>query len=158
MREYDGIERNYKTSDPDQTKNLDRIKNILGFLPKSEGLNFDLSFYSGGIGVFDKLAVSCEVNSEQWNFVKENLKLHSPESALLIGNWAEEFVWLLEAEGHEQNINQFASEFINNNKREFQGQCTPASEIYFSYESDVNHWVAVWGSAKSLNYLYFDQG
>ncbi len=158
MREYDGMERNYKISDPDQAENLERIKNILGFLPDSESLKFDLSFYSGGIGVSDKLAICCEVNSEQWNTVKEKLKLFSSQSALLIGNWAEDFVWLLEANGGEENINQFASEFINTNKSEFQSQCTPGSEIYFSYESDVNHWVAVWGSETTLNYLYFDQG
>ena len=150
--------RNYKHSDPDSIKSYERVKKILGFSPNLNGLSFDLSYYSGGIGVLDKLAISCEINSEQWDTARKKLTLHSPEEALLMDSWAEEFVWLIDAEGEEGNINQFASEFINDNKREFQHSCSPSSEIYFSYQSGVNNWTAVWCSTLTLNYLYFDQG
>jgi hypothetical protein len=158
MRKYDGIKYSYKHSDHDSVKNYERVKNILGFLPPLNGLSFDLSFYSGGIGILDKLAISCKVNREQWDIVRKKLTLHSPETALLMDCWAEEFVWLIDAEGEEGNINQFASEFINSNKREFQEPCSPTSEIYFSYQSGVNNWTAVWCRGLTLNYLYFDQG
>lgn len=157
MREYDGVERNYKHSDSDLDKNIERVKNILGYIPSSNGLCFDLSFYSGGIGVLDKLAISCQANHEQWSIVKNKLALHSPESALSTECWAEDFLWLVQAKD-EINMRHFASHFVNDNKLEFQQLCSPRSEIYFSYQSDVNNWSVVWGSDLKLNYLYFDQG
>ncbi|MCL1088960.1 hypothetical protein L2744_04925 [Shewanella profunda] len=45
-----GIEKRYRRSDADLPKSLMIIENLLGFKPHEDRLEFDLSFWAGGLG------------------------------------------------------------------------------------------------------------
>jgi hypothetical protein len=158
MREYDGIEKRYRKSDFDLEKNLNIIEKLLGFRPTVEQLDFDLSFYSGGIGIYDKLAISCTASLVQKKQNKEKLNLFSPESAITMREWVEDFVWLVESDDTYSDILVGSAKFINENKSDFQDVCLPSDEMFFSYESNVNDWAVVWGNISRFNYAYLNQG
>lgn len=158
MREYDGIERRYRKSDLDLEKNLNIVQNLLGFRPSVDRLDFDLSFYSGGIGIYDKLAISCDASSDQMRLVRDKLRLYSPNEAIAMKEWEEDFIWLVTGEESCVNILSGSAGFINQEKAEFQDICLPEHTMLFSCESNVNDWTAIWGSGTRLNYAYFNQG
>ena len=158
MREYDGIEKRYQRPDADLAKSLMIIENLLGFTPLEDRLEFDLSFWAGGSGVLDKLAVSCSVTPEQMELAQDKLRLYSPEAAIALDEWRDDFIWLVEDEDVCTDVLVRSAHFINENKAPFQDVCLKTQSIYFAYMSDVNGWTAVWGQQDRLNYAYFCQG
>lgn len=158
MREYDGVEKRYRKSDLDLERNLTIIENLIGFRPFVEQLDFDLSFYSGGIGMYDKLAIACIASRDQKEQTKKLLNLFTPEQAVAMKEWKEDFIWLIEGEDTCPDILAGAATFINENKAAFQDHCLPGHEMSFSYESNVNNWTAVWGNESRFNFATFSQG
>jgi hypothetical protein len=157
MREYDNIEYRYKTGDANCERALKFASSTLGFAPDTARLKFDLSFFSGGIGVLDKLAFSCFVGPEQWEPLIGRLNLVAPHAAMNDAGWREDFAWLVK-HTESGSVEESCCAFINAEKKGFQGTCTPGDGIFFFKGSDVNSWTAVWGSGGEVNYLYFDQG
>jgi len=158
MREYDNIDYNYKSSDGENEKALDFVSSTLGFSPDRNTLDYELNFFSGGIGVDDKLAFSCSVPPEKLEGIINKLRLITPIHALQDTGWGEDFAWLVKHDGDASEINVSSSNFINKNRKPFQSHCTADQAIYFERESNVNTWTAVWISDEKFNYLYSDQG
>ena len=158
MREYDGVEVRYRRPDADLDKSLQVVENLLGFAPDPQQLDFDLSFWAGGAGVLDKLAISCNVSPEQWQTLKQKLDLYSPEEMVARDDCREDFIWLVADDGECSDILATSAQFINDNKAAFQETCLESHAIYFSYMSDVNGWTAVWEQGGRINYAYFCQG
>jgi hypothetical protein len=157
MRVYDGIEKRYCKSDSDSSKILSIITPLLGFCPTEAGLDFDLSFYSGGIGVLDKLAISCKVTCEEWLLCQQKHDLLRPAEILQFSDWAEDFLWLIQAEVGS-DLDALSAAFINENKHSFQSFALPKHKLYFAKWSDVNDWTVVWGHEYHLNYAAYSQG
>jgi hypothetical protein len=157
MREYDNIEYRYRTNESNSEAALRFISRELGYSPDTSLLKFDLSFFSGGIGVFDKLAFSCGANDGQWEALIQKLSLLSPSETMMNEEWAEDLTWLVR-HSEPYSIEESCAQFINTEKKQFQGDCTPDCKIFFSKESNVNTWTAIWGKNGDLNYLHFDQG
>ena len=158
MRAYDNKDYRYKTSDADSETALSYIKQILGFQPDVNTLEYDLNFFAGGIGVFDRLAFSCGIQRQQWPELIKKLDLVKPSDALGILDWREEFLWLVKTEEATAPIDAFSAQFINSEKRDFQALCISNGQIFFRMHSDVNSWTAVWEQNGTINYLSFDQG
>ncbi|QYK08781.1 hypothetical protein [Shewanella mangrovisoli] len=158
MREYDGIEVRYRRPDADLAKSLQVIENLLGFAPELQQLDFDLSFWAGGAGVLDKLAISCNVSPAQWLTLKQKLDLYSPEEMIAREDCREDFIWLVADDEECGDILAASAQFINDNKAPFQGTCDISQSIHFGYMSDVNTWTAVWRKGSRINYAYFCQG
>ena len=158
MREYDGIEVRYRRPAADLAKSLQVIENLLGFAPEPQQLDFDLSFWAGGAGVLDKLAISCFVTPEQRQVLQQKLDLYSPEEAVARDYWRDDFIWLVADDEVCSDILAASAQFINDNKAPFQDECDTLQAIYFGYMSDVNCWTAVWGQGRRINYAYFCQG
>lgn len=158
MRKYDGIEVRYRSPETDLAKSIQVIENLLGFAPEPQQLDFDLSFWAGGSGVYDKLVISCSATAEQWQILKQKLDLYSPEDALARDDWREDFIWLVADDEVCSDILAASAQFINDNKAPFQDACLDSHTLYFSDMSDVNGWTAVWGQGSRLNYTYFCQG
>lgn len=56
---------------------------------------YDLSFYSGGVGVFDRLAILVDADVDLWEIAKQHLRLRTPKEALRDPAWGPEFdEWL----------------------------------------------------------------
>ena len=163
MIEYDGITREYKKSDSDFEKNINVIKNILGFHPCTNQLDFDLSFYAGGCGVYNTIAISCLVSQSQKSLVLKKYRMFSIQ-AILKEEWKDDFIWLIEGNDNEEDNKKYediltsAINFINVHKANFQDICLKTDEIFFSYECNVNTWDIIWIRNKKLNFISFDQG
>jgi hypothetical protein len=158
MREYDNVDYRYKRSDKTSEEALAFISGVLGFRPDPKTLEYDLNFFSGGIGVDDKLAFSCPIEPGDLETFRAKMELVAPLDAIRDASWVDDFAWLLKSDGSGSSIVASASAFINENKKEFQSPCTADSVILFARDSDVNTWTAVWQSSAKLNYLYSDQG
>jgi len=74
MREYDNVEYRYKSDDASREKGIRFVSGYLGLTPNIDSLEFDLSFFSGGIGIDDNLAFSCLLGSHQWEIVINKLQ------------------------------------------------------------------------------------
>jgi hypothetical protein len=121
-------------------------------------LLYDLSFFSGGIGVLDRLAITLPADPALWSNVASSLQGRTPEEADADRSWAGELIWLLTGEENDVPIRPAAVRFINQHRREFQAECVSSSRILLGHESDVNDWVALWGDDTRLNYLGYSQG
>lgn len=156
MRPYDGIDYRYTNSDADKESAIGIIQNILGFVPETDGLDYSLNFFSGGIGVDDRLAIRCKFCPSDWPLVVGKLNLKHPSEALANPDWGEDFAWLV-SNGEALSDADFCS-FVNANKREFQDSLPLENTPFFTDESNVNTWCVVWIVENRLNYLSFDQG
>ncbi len=157
LHPYDNVERRFRHTDaaPDEGRAV--AARVLGLpeLPAGEVL-FDLSFFSGGIGVLDRLALTLPADPALWSRVASALRARTPEEASADESRAGELVWLFD-EG-EVPIRTAAVRFINRERRGFQTECVPSSRILFWQDSDVNGWVALRGDETRLNYLGYSQG
>jgi hypothetical protein len=159
LHPYDNVERRFRHTDPAG----DEGRAVVGWLlclqePPASELLYDLSFFSGGIGVLDHLAITLPFDSALWLSVVSSLHGRTPEEAAADESWAGNLIWLLTGEEEEVPIRPAAVRFINQQRREFQAECVPSSRILFVHDSDVNDWVALWGDDTRLNYLGYSQG
>lgn len=158
MRRYDGVDYKYTNNDADKEKSLSVIANLIGFNPPSDQLSYSLSFYAGGTGVDDRLAIRCQFTQGDWPAVVQRLRLRPPQEAIGNAGWEEEFRWLIGAEGKDGALDEHCYRFINSEKHSFQDVVDDKWEVFFSNESDVNSWCVVWRANGCMNYLSFDQG
>lgn len=157
---YDGKEYRYCDRGASAKEGRQRVASLLGLpqAPSAAGLRFDLSFYSGGIGVFDQLAISIIADTVLWATVRSYLSAKTPIESANDVLWSEEFVWLVCGEETFPSIDDAAVSFINSQRKDFQDQCTPDMTVFFHEWSNVNDWAVVWGTDARLNYLGFSQG
>ena len=161
LHPYDGVERRFSESDPDQARSLLVLRQILlldATVPMRP-LRYDLSLYSGGIGVVDQLAATLEFDSDLWQLLVRRFVGRSPGTLARDPDQGDWFLWLLTGEEDEvSDIPKVAAEFVNSERAEFQRPCTPDSELVFQNHSDVNGWVALWISGGEINFLGYNQG
>ena len=160
LHPYDGVERRYRHTDAEPETGLAIVARLLGLpnISSSQVVGYDLSFYSGGIGVLDKLAITLQVDRSTWASIAEALRAKAPEQALQDADWADELVWLLTDEEEPIQIRESAVQFINRERCEFQAECRATNHILFADGSGVNWWLALWGDDMTLNYCSYDQG
>ncbi len=158
MRNYDGKEYRYKSSDLLKKKGYIVLSDHLGFKPNKSGLDYDIKLYAGGTGVFDKLAASFKADEGIWNNLKERFELLNPIQAAESEFWSDDFNWLIDRETQAESPMSLAIEFINTNKLPFQIASTIDSSIYFVVWSDVNDWTVFWGNKERANFLSLNQG
>ncbi|WP_188704655.1 hypothetical protein [Silvimonas iriomotensis] len=158
MHPYDGIDHRYTSSDADKNKVVRIIQNILGFAPQINGLDYSLNFYSGGIGVDDRLAIRCNLTPSDWPRVIAKLNLKPPSEALANPDWGDDFAWLVSNCEAPSDVSADCCKFVNANKKVFQDSVSLENSPLFTDESNVNSWCVVWVVGSYLNYLSFDQG
>ncbi len=159
LHPYDNVERRFRHTDAAGEEGRAVVARVLGLPePPAGELLYDLSFFSGGVGVLDRLAITLAADPALWLSVASSLRGRTPEEAAADKSWAGKLIWLLTGEEEEVPIRPAAIRFINQHRREFQAECVPSSRILFGHESDVNDWVALWGDDKRLNCLGYSQG
>lgn len=117
-----------------------------------------MSFYAGGAGVDDRLAVRCRYRDIDWPVVSQRLRLVGIKEAADNSEWIEELRWLVAAKNSAALLDEQCVRFINAEKHDFQDEADNQWEVFFTDESDVNSWCVVWRNSHHLNYLSFDQG
>ena len=160
LHPYDNRERRYRHTDRTRDEGRAVVAHVLGLLePPADELLFDMSFFSGGIGVLDRLAITMPADPLLWSTVETSLRCRTLEQASAEESWLRDLIWLFTGEQEGTTpIHSAAVGFINRERREFQTECAPTSRILFGYESDVNDWRALWGDDGRLNYLGYSQG
>jgi hypothetical protein len=160
LHPYDNIERRYRHTDIPNIDGLAVVARLLHLSgpPAGDEVLYDLSFFSGGIGVLDRLAISLPAGPILWERVRNALRAKTPEELGGDVATAEELRWLLCDDEQWDSPRQAAIRFINQERRTFQDECHPESRILFMESSDVNDWQALWGDDLQLNYLGYSQG
>jgi hypothetical protein len=160
LHPYDGVERRFHHSDGDPTMGLAIVTSLLGLSeqPPSAGLLYDLSIYSGGIGVLDRFAISLPANPAIWAQAAANLNGLTPEQAVQDVAWVDDFQWLIIGEEPALPAWNAAQRFINSKRQSFQEECRSDHRILFGNGSTVNDWIVIWGDDAHMNYLGYSQG
>ncbi len=157
---YDNKEYRYRHSDRDRREGLTKVARLLGLagVPDQSGLFYDLSFFSGGIGIYDQLAVTMPANAAVWTAVLDAKPVNTPEAIKADPAYAEEFLWLVCGEDTSLELRAAGAAFINRGKRAFQTECRASDKILFDPCSGVNDWLVIWGTDDVLNCMAFSQG
>lgn len=157
---YDNQARRYRHDGPHRARGLQLVAKVLRLADGAlvESAKFDLSFYSGGIGVVDRLAIHLQATAEVVEQVVRNLEGVAPEVLALDPAYAEDFLWLVSDDGNNSSPRSDSVRFVNEERKEFQPLCDDHSRVFFADWSTVNDWVVLWTAAGSLNYLGYGQG
>lgn len=156
---YDGRERRFHHTDADRREGWRAVAAVLRLTgPAPDGALYDLSFYSGGIGVIDRLAITLPASSALWQEATSAFHTQTPEEAALDPSFAAELAWLFADSESPCPLRPAAVEFIERERRDFQGRCEGTSRLAIGRDSDVNSYHVLWGDDATLNYLGYDQG
>jgi hypothetical protein len=159
LHPYDNVERRFRHTDATRDEGRQVVAQMLSLAePPAGELLFDMSFFSGGIGVLDRLAIAVPADRALWSSVVKSLNGRTPEEASAEESWLGDLIWLLTGAHDTIPIRPAAVRFINRERREFQPECVPTSRVLFGYDSNVNDWVVLWGDDTQLNYLGYSQG
>jgi hypothetical protein len=158
LHPYDGKERRYRDSDANRGDGLSIVAKLLGLAsaPAREDVRYDLSFYSGGIGVCDVLGMTYACSLAEFERIAVGLNAKDVAAAVAHPAWAEELLWLIDADGISPS--DAAARFVLEEKLDFQAPCTPSSPIRFVVGSGVNDWTVLWFESLHLNYRGYSQG
>lgn len=160
LHPYDGGTRCFSHTDANRANGLQTVARVLSIqqssLPKQT--LYDLSFYSGGMGIMDRLAITLPVNEELIAEIMQGLDAWSPESLVADPEFAEGFLWFINAEEDPDSSRERAVDFINKHRQSFQTDCAPEHEIWFDAWSDCNDWKALWRTGNHLHYLASSSG
>lgn len=159
LHPYDGKTRRFAHDDAEAGEGPSLVARLLGLdaPPAGDGLRYELSFYSGGIGVLDHLAIAVPADAARVARVVRHLGGRSPEEAIKIPAWAESFRWLVGADD-APTIRDAAVRFLDEQRSAFQPACEVGHEIWFAEDSGVNTWSAAWLAGDVLCFLAYDQG
>ena len=154
LHHYDGVDRRYRHTDADTAAGLAAVGKLLRWAGPLAGLEYDVSFYSGGVGVLDKLAISFAVGTEGWGpFVRA---LEAVPVGELAGD--EDFLWLVRGDEETVALEVAVVEFVNEQRRAFQPVCLSTDRVFFLRWSNVNDWLVLWGDDSRLSYLAYSAG
>jgi len=159
LHPYDGQTRRFRDGDGEGLGRI-LVERLLRIPASSaiEGLRYDLSFYSGGLGILDHLAITVPIAHVELPAVLARARAETPERIVADASWCEYFLWLIDDEEQPSPLRDAAARFVNEHRADFQRECRADSAIWFESQSGVNSWVALWDSDGQLGYLAFDQG
>jgi hypothetical protein len=91
LHPYDGVERRFRHTDAEREMGLAIVAQLLRLprIPSNHVLLYDLSFYSGGIGALDNLAITLQPDQATWASIAEALRAKTPEQASQDARWAD---------------------------------------------------------------------
>jgi hypothetical protein len=160
LHPYDGVDRRFRHTDAERETGLAIVAQLLRLpqLSPSHAVRYDLSFYSGGMGILDNLAITLQADRLIWASVAEALHAKTPEQASQDADWAGELIWLFNGEEESVQLRESAAQFINRERGAFQSECHAADCILLADGSGVNWWLTLWGDDMTLNYRSYDQG
>lgn len=157
-RVYDGVERVYDSEDPSRPCPPGLLPRILGFDPDRDGLRYAMSFYAGGTGVTDHVAIRCRCSEAQRDALTRRLSLRDLDAIRSDARWVVDFAWLVGLETGTDFARGDCESFIDSHRSAFQDPAAGSAAVRFAFDSDVNSWWAVWHGPDRTNILGFDQG
>jgi hypothetical protein len=170
LHNYDGRHR-FKDDDLDP-RLLERGKAIIIEILKLPSFvdisldRYDLSFYSGGIGIIDKLFIQLSCNNSKASEIISSLKLVNVTNDDLDLDLRDYLISnIIDEEESEDSVNICAliennkiSQFVNEEKADFQDIISVDSLIYFNQTTGPNHGEIIYYVNGNLNYIFYDYG
>jgi hypothetical protein len=164
LHPYDGRERRFSHADA-EPEALARGRELVARLlslpepPSAEGLRYELSFYSGGIGVIDRLHVAMPCVPAEVEGIATRAGMIVPEALRVGDERREEFDWLVHGEEHPQrSLEAAVVAFVDDNRRAFQPRPHEGMRTWFWPDSDVNTWSLLYEIDGELAFIAYDQG
>ena len=133
LHPYDNKERVFRYDDASRDQGLVLVAKLLKLSVAPRGALFDLRFFSGGIGIFDNLAIAFAADAAEAARIAEACGFVAADTV--------------------DDVVDIAS-----TRHGFQPDYAPGDPIWVEPDSDVNHWVVLWHSGGMLAYLGYDQG
>ena len=163
LHPYDNKDRRFRHDDVDPSQRLRASKVIARVLalpspPPSEGLRYNLSFYSGGLGIVDRLAITFPCSPAEVDAIVARLQFVTPEIAVTDAAAREGLENLVLDEDEPQSLRTGMRAFVEKERAEFQPPPGERSRVWFSPDSGVNFWSLVYEQDGLLHFIDFDQG
>src|SRR5262245_35665354 len=88
LHPYDNVERRFRHTDETRGEGREVVAHVLRLPDSPAGeLLFDMSFFSGGIGVLDRVAIALPADAALWSSVVTSLHGRTPEEATAEEPW-----------------------------------------------------------------------
>ncbi|HEU4411969.1 MAG TPA: hypothetical protein VFS43_42400 [Polyangiaceae bacterium] len=164
LHPYDGRERRFRDDDADPERRARGLALVARLLrlpapPPARGLRYDLSYYSGGIGVIDCLYVAMPCAPADAEAIAARAGLLSPEAMGDDAERREAFEWLVRGEARpEATTAEAVAAFIDERRVEFQPPPGARARAWFWPDSDVNAWSLIYAAEGQLGFIAYDQG
>jgi hypothetical protein len=134
LHPYDGKERRFRFDDDTRAAGLALVAKLLKLPAVPSGARFELRFFSGGIGIFDNLAIAIAATRDDAQRIAD-------------------------ACGFTSTLDEYIdAEHVMYHRQAFQPDCAADDPIWCEPGSDVNHWTVIWFANGELAYLGYDQG
>ncbi|WP_143141149.1 hypothetical protein [Nannocystis exedens] len=165
LHRYDDVERRFCDADRDlrqRERGLALVARLLGLpaLETTDGLRYDLRYFSGGIGVIDRLHVALPCGAAEVDAIVARLGLVTPEDAVADAAWREDFEWFVSDEDGEGLLPLRARvvAFLAEKRADFQPRPDERARVWFARSSNVNTWSVVYEQDGTLCLAAYDQG
>jgi hypothetical protein len=133
LHPYDDKERVFRYDDASRAEGLELVARFLKLSVAPRGALFDLRFFSGGIGIFDNLAIAIAADATQAARIADACGFVAADDV-----------------DHVVDISQC--------RHGFQPDYADGDPLWLDPSSDVNQWGVMWHSGGMLAYLAYDQG
>lgn len=154
LHPYDGRTRRFRHDDAAPREGDAILERLLGRVwPEAA---YELSFYSGGLGTLDRIAVAGTLDRATFEATCDDLGAVSVEQALLDPSWGPELADFLDCESRWPF--EAALAFVSEERHALQPVCDHESAIRFVRGSDVNDWSVLFWSHGRAAYLACTQG
>lgn len=163
LHPYDGRTRRFRHTDADPQLRARGLTLIAGLLrlpapPPALRLRYDLSFYSGGDGIFDRLRIALACAPDEADAIVARRGFLAPDGPWTAGD-RESLEWLVCDEDHpERTFAAAAAAFVAAERAEFQPPPDDAFRVWFAPGSDVNGWALIYAVAGELGYMAHAHG
>ena len=171
LHDYQGIRYHFKDDDLDP-RLLERGQAIiietlkLPSLIDVSPIEYDLSFYSGGMGIIDNVFMKLSCNSTKVSEIISSLKLVNVANDNLDLDLRDYLIWdTTDGEELEDSVdictlieNNKISQLINEQKADFQDMACVDTSIYFDENTGSNNGKIVYYLNGNLNYIFYDYG
>jgi hypothetical protein len=170
LHDYQGIRHRFKDDDLDP-RLLEQGQAIIIEILKLPSLmdvspiKYDLSFYSGGMGIIDNLFIKLSCNSTKVSEIISSLKLADVANDNLDLDLRDYLIWRAIDEESEESVdictlirNNKISQLVNDEKADFQDIASSEHFICFSESTGPNYGTIIYYLNGSLNYISYDYG
>jgi hypothetical protein len=171
LHDYQGIRHRFKDDDLDP-RLLKRGQAIIIEILKLQNLmdvspiKYDLSFYSGGMGIIDNIFIKLSCNSSKASEIISSLKLVDVANDNLDLESRDYLISrTIDEEESEDSVdiwtlikNNKISQLVNEEKADFQDIASSDSLICFSENTGPNYGTIIYYLSGSLNYISYDYG
>jgi hypothetical protein len=149
--------RRFRHTDGDPIEGLAAVTRVLRLprQPSTTGLLYDLTFFSEGLGIIDRLAITLPVDAAAVRAWVEHLNAFPPDVADADATWGDEFRGLVHRHDDTLTPEVALAVFISEQRHAIQPTCKLNDPAWVCVDSGVNSWAMLWYRDGLLSYLAY---